>query len=253
MTGVGISEAVAAIELVQLAHKQGWFDRLISALKTKHRVLVLGSTGTGKTILLDSLTEAVPRAIDLMTRTEFVDERAVRIEKAPFIFVDTPGQIGHESRRRREILKAIKTGIDGVVNVVSYGYHESRVYDSDEALEKGKASTQFLERQRQEEVRQLSEWTSLLGGRETTGWLITVVTKADLWWNHRKEVMKFYESGPYFQALGPAKALHPVVLEYCSIFQKFYGRSPMSGDFQDEDRVRSRAHLLREILTAIAR
>jgi energy-coupling factor transporter ATP-binding protein EcfA2 len=253
MADGGISAAVAAIELVELAHKQGWFGKLLTALKTKHRVLVLGSTGSGKTLFLDSLSESIPKAIDLLSRTEFIEDRSLQIEKRPFIFIDTPGQVGHESLRKREILKAMKTGVAGVINVVSYGYHESRVYDASETLSKGKADGSFLQRQRDEEIRQLSEWTELLGGHETTGWLITVVTKADLWWDRRKEVMSHYEVGPYFQALGSAQRLTPVVLEYCSVFQKFYEKSPMSGNFQDGDRVRARAHLLRGVLAAVAR
>ncbi len=253
MPEVGVSAAVAAIELVQLAHKQGWFDRLITALRKKHRVLVLGPTGTGKTLFLKSLTEAVPEAIDLMSRTEFVDAKHIRISKQPFVFIDTPGQTLHRSRRIQAIREEMKNDIAGVINVVSYGYHESRAVNRKGAIANGRVDKSFLERQRQQEMRQLHEWTPLLGAKETTGWLITVVAKADLWWGQRNQVRKHYESGAYYEALGPAKELNPVVLEYCSVFQKFYGEVRMSGEFQDRDRDRARADILREILAAIGR
>lgn len=68
---IGTSTAVAkaAIEVISKAHKQGWFDKLTSALRKKHRVLVLGATGAGKTAFLESLTETIPKAIESMNRT----------------------------------------------------------------------------------------------------------------------------------------------------------------------------------------
>ena len=253
MAEVGISEAVAAIELVQLAHKQGWFDRLITSLRKKHRVLILGPTGAGKTLFVNSLTEAVPDAIDLMSRTEFVERKHIKISKHPFVFVDTPGQTLHKSRRIQAIREEMNKGISGVINVVSYGYHESRAVTAKGAIVNGKIDKSFLEKQRQLEIRQLAEWTELLGGKETVDWLITVITKADLWWDHREEVRKHYESGPYYQGLRSAQALNPIVLEYSSVFQKFYGAIPLSGEFEDKDRVRARADLLRGLLSAIAK
>ncbi len=97
----------------------------------------------------------------------------------------------------------------------------------------------------------LNEWTPFLGGLDSVGWLITVVTKADLWWKRRDEVLPHYQTGPYFRALGEAQSLKPVVLEYCSVFQKFYGQGAMSGDFQDSDRIRAKAQMIRSLLAAI--
>lgn len=252
MASVGIPEALAAIELVQLAHKQGWFDRLLTALRTKHRVLVLGPTGTGKTLFINSLTEAIPEAIDLMSRTEFVERKHIKITKHPFIFVDTPGQAHHRPRRIQAIREEMKEGIAGIINVVSFGYHESRAVSIKGAIQDGRLDEAFLKRQRDHEIRQLKEWSELLGGRESANWLITVITKADLWWDRREVVRAHYESGPYYQSLGSAKSLNPTVLEYCSVFQKFYGEIHLSGDFEDRDRVRARADLLRGLLAAIA-
>jgi energy-coupling factor transporter ATP-binding protein EcfA2 len=252
MSGIELSTAVAAVELIGLAHKQGWFDTLLTALKTKHKVLVLGASGAGKTNFIDSLTEAVPNAIDIMNRTEFVTKNRIIIDKNPFIFIDTPGQIPHKTRRITAIRELMKEDIAGVINVVSYGYHEGRT-GKQNAFENGVVSETFLEHQRQVEIEQLNEWTPLLGDRETTGWLITVISKADLWWNRREIVREHYESGSYYEALGSAKDLHPVVLEYCSVFRKFYNEGAMSGEFQDDDRVMAKAHFLKELLASVGK
>jgi energy-coupling factor transporter ATP-binding protein EcfA2 len=216
--------AEAALDLIDKARKQGWFDKLIDALRKKHRVLVLGATGTGKTVFLESLTEVVPKAIDMMNRTEFVEKYHIRISRQPFIFI-----------------------------VVSYGYLESRAIEKPEIKINGKVSEAFLKEQRQLEIDMLDEWIPLLGGAESAGWLITVVTKADLWWRQRDKVLTHYETGPYYEALGEAQLLKPVVLPYCSIFQMFYEEVAMSGDFEDADRIQAKSQMIRTLLAAIGK
>lgn len=251
--GGGLIVADAAAKFLEKAYKEGWLDKIIARLKKKHRVLVLGVTGTGKTAFLESLNEVVPKAIDVMNRTEFAEKHRARFSKQTFLFTDTPGQIHHAPRRIQAIKDAMKVkgGIAGVINLVSYGYHESRAVAKPEIKENGKVPEAFLKRQRLEEIEMLNEWVSLLGGAESAGWLITVVTKADLWWKRRDEVMAYYQNGHYHQALGEAKSLKPVVLEYSSVFQKFCGQGAMSGDFQDSDRDRVKAQMIRALLVAV--
>lgn len=248
-----LAEATAAIELINKAHKQGWLDRLVTAVRKKHRVLVLGSTGVGKTNFLTSLTESIPTAVDIMNRTEIAKKHRLKIQKSPFMFVDTPGQEQHKTIRLKAIREALASGISGVINVVSYGYHEYRTGLKEAVDDNGKVSDGFLSAHRKKETAALEEWTPLLGGPEAAGWLITVVTKADLWWNRGDEVLEHYRTGAYYAALGSAKSLHPIMLEYSSVFQKYFGKAPMSGDFEDMDRIRAKAHLIEELLAAVGK
>jgi energy-coupling factor transporter ATP-binding protein EcfA2 len=249
----GIAETTAAIELIQTARKQGWLDSLVTALRKKHKIILLGSTGTGKTNFVTSLTETIPNAIDIMNRTAVAQKYRVKIQKQPFIFIDTPGQLMHKSRRLAAIRQAMGSGISGIINVVSYGYHEYRIGSRDAVKGDGTVSEAFLEEHRQVEIESLREWVPILGGPEAAGWLMTVVTKADLWWDRRDEVMDYYQSGSYYQALSSAQSLHPVVLEYCSVFKKYFGKARMSGVFDDPERVRAKAHLIQELLAAIGK
>ena len=88
---VGASEAGIAIKLFELAKRQGWLDRLASSFKKKHRILVLGCTGVGKSQFVESLTEAMPAAIDRLNRTEFAQKHSIKIGKTPFEFIDHRG------------------------------------------------------------------------------------------------------------------------------------------------------------------
>jgi len=76
-------------------------------------------------------------------------------------------------------------------------------------------------------------------------WLLTVIAKADLWWGERQSVYDHYQRGSYYGALGTAlQQFGPLAMHHCSVFHKFYGRSPMSGLFDDNDRVQARSNLL---------
>lgn len=121
-----VGAAGAALDLLNLAQKQGWLDQARDAFKKKHKVLVLGSSGAGKTNLLQSLATLAPEAIHFMNRTEFAQKHRIRIVSEPFQFQDTPGEQAKKPHRMKAIREALASPIAGVINVVSYGYHEHR-------------------------------------------------------------------------------------------------------------------------------
>jgi energy-coupling factor transporter ATP-binding protein EcfA2 len=237
--------------LLKLAAEQGYMDRLRTLFKKKHRILVLGCTGVGKTELLKSLITLTPEVIDHLNRTEFAERHRIKIRNEPFVFVDTPGQ--YRSRRTRAIREEITRDITGILNVACYGYHENKVDRKNAFTPTGDIDEAFLEQKRKVEIDDAQSWAPLLGAPEFADWLITVVTKADLWWNRYDEVISHYSTGPYHQSLGDARSLNPVVLEYCSVFHKFYGQGSLSGAFDDSDRLRTRVHLLQSLLASIGK
>jgi putative ribosome biogenesis GTPase RsgA len=52
-----INTANAVIKAFETAQKQGWFDILLNLFRKKHYIVVFGSTGVGKTNLIESLTQ----------------------------------------------------------------------------------------------------------------------------------------------------------------------------------------------------
>ena len=245
--------AAGASKALEKIGKSKGFDRLLNVFRKKHRILVLGATGAGKSNFLHSLAESAPATIDAMNRTEFAQKHSLKISQNLFVFVDTPGQAKHKPRRIQAIREAMSANISGIVNVVAYGYHEARASKKDALTEDGQVRQEFLAARRNEEIAQWHEWTPLLGDRETGGWLITLVTKADLWWDRREEVLAHYEAGTYFAALGDAQSLSPSVVEYSSVFHRFYGDCPICGFFDDGDRDRVKANLIAQLLAAIGK
>src|SRR5215212_1337325 len=99
-----IAAAKAAVAIVQIAQKQGWLDNLGNLFRRRHYILVLGSTGVGKSNFLASLKTLVPVAIDRMRRTtDVVPTSNIRLGSDLFRFIDTPGQEFHKPRRMKGI------------------------------------------------------------------------------------------------------------------------------------------------------
>ncbi|WP_233846360.1 GTPase domain-containing protein [Paraburkholderia sp. HD33-4] len=253
MSGIGVAEAKVAVDFLKLAKKEGWLDQALSAFKHKHNILVLGSTGVGKTNFLQSLTTLTPAAIDHMNRTEFAQKHKIKIAKEPFIFLDTPGELGKAPLRKKAIREAMAKKITGVINVVAYGYHEHRTPEKDVVNDQGIVDEAYLDAHRKLEVSALAEWVELLGDREQIDWAITIVTKADLWWHKKEEVFSHYQSGDYYQRLGSLSAMAPAVVEYSSVFHKFYGEGRLSGEFDDKNRERARGQLLNTLLQSVGK
>lgn len=246
-----MSVAKEVLDFIEEADKRGWLDRLKQSFRKKHCVLILGSSGVGKTNFLASLKDNMAEAVEALNRTEFVQRNRISLSNEPFIFVDTPGQELHQSRRIQAIREDMGHGIDGIINVTCFGYHEGASGKKNVFEEDGSVRQDFLEQNRSNEIRLMNEWSDLLGDPKTAGWLITLVTKADLWWDHEDEVLNYYRTGNYFEALGPAQSLHPVVLPYCSVFHKFYKTGSLSGRLDDADRSHLQAALIRQLLAAV--
>ena len=249
-TGVVIKVLAA---LLKAAKDQGLLAGLITALKAKPRILLLGCSGTGKTNFLQSLVTLLPEPIAREDRTLYTQAKNVMMKRQAYRFIDTTGDVARDSDRKQAIREAMsaKGGIAGIINVVCYGYHEYQVTRNKVLAADSTVKPEYLELHRQEEIKQLSEWTEIPGDRLTAGWLITVVNKADLWWPEREKVIAHYANGDYWRSLGSAQVLKPRVLPYCSVFQRFYGEAAMSGIFDQKDRDKCRERLINALVKAL--
>lgn len=231
-----------------LAEELGLWKRWRSWLKKKRKILVLGASGTGKSQLINSIADPLSDRLDTMQRTVAVERRLLMISGNPFIFSDTPGQLLDEAKRKVAITEAIRTQIEGVLNVACFGYHEAAEANRDDAVPTSGsqiAKADYLHQRREREESLLSEWVPLFDN-QTARWVLTAVTKADLWWPDRARVEAHYTTGSYPQALGDFQGAH-TVLPYCSRIEPFYG-TRTSGKFGETLKLALRNHLLDSIL-----
>jgi len=256
-TAAAVMKVVSAT--VKTANDFGWIDRLRRLFSTTHHVLLLGSSGTGKSQLLTALEDLLPEAISGYARTQVRENREVMISSKFFNFIDTPGHGGppghlHDEggatqARRAAIKEAFGKPLAAVINVVSYGYHEAKPPAPAEAFDADRnISESFLEINRAREIKAMEEWVGMFGHPHAPTRLITVVTKADLWWSRRAEVLGHYSKNSYFKSLGPAKNIAHVIVESSSVFHKFYGEGALDGSFDQEQRAELRGELLRQLL-----
>lgn len=240
----------AANKLADAAEKHGWIDRLKKLFSKPQKVLVLGCSGVGKTSIINSLNEDFPKTIDFLIRTQTAQKYRLNLKGDKFEFVDTPGQELHDSRRIKAIREALRSDHLGVVNVVSYGYHEHASGADDAFSDEGTVSEQYLKSHRALEESYLNEWIELLGNQVTTSWILTVINKADIWWDSRQEAWDYYgaDDSGYLQKLKVASGVDQVVLEYSSVIHRFYTRSLIAPTFDQDLQQRLRVRLVESLI-----
>jgi hypothetical protein len=226
-------------------------EKVSDFFRQKENLVVLGASGVGKTNLIVSLNAAggLIAANWRMNRTTATVRQQVRINGEPYRVIDTPGQRLHQADRLETVREASRRPLVRIINVVSYGYHEYDTDVSNVIRADGQPDPAFLERRREEELSALNEWLPILGDRSITKWVLTAVSKADLWWKENEKVLNHYRSGEYHKAIMNADPkLHHSVLPYCSVGHKFFGTTPLDGTFDDSDRVQTDVHFLQQLV-----
>jgi hypothetical protein len=167
------------------------------------RLAVFGAGGAGKSTFGRFIAEegdVAPEAYEESITDEVYDvPRALRGK-----LTVVPGQrdrMGdYWSAQYRELAKGRTRGL---VNVVAYGYHTFKMSyrDASSIYRDGMAPAQFVAdhtaARRAREVELLAEMQPRLEDADGEPWMITLVTKQDLWWDERDDVEAFYRDGRY--------------------------------------------------------
>lgn len=170
------------------------------------QIAVFGAGGVGKSTLGQILTGEAS-ADDLPAGYS----ESLVLEKYPLegdlvcSLLVPPGQERRrEERSRVDLLGSLAAGKSfGVINVVSYGYHSFAElgFEKHKLYRKGMIPKDFmgvyLPERRREEIRVLDALKPYLLTAHARIWMVTLVTKQDLWWAQRAEVNDYYTSGEY--------------------------------------------------------
>lgn len=189
---------------------------------------VVGPGGVGKTTLGHVLGGMVdPFASPTEYHESIVLEEFSVPGETPAVLVVAPGQERRRVRTWPGLMKRLTQAPSaGVINVVCDGHHSGApeiCWKEHPLFEKGQRHSQFvrkyLQYHRDLELRQAKELAEHLIHAPGHPWLVTLVTKQDLWWNERRAVQDHYQAGEYaqiFDAVRQKRGTEHFVHEFAS-------------------------------------
>ncbi len=175
-------------------------------LKGRVRIAIFGAGGTGKS----TFGQLLSGALNPDSSVPVVYKESIRTEEFKLkgdvvcTLVVPPGQRRRIPQTWPELYQSLQSGHStGVINVCSYGYHSIQDIDwKDHKLYKhGISKDEFLKRYtdyaRKMEISMLDELVPHLSTAPGKIWMLSLITKQDLWWKKRNEVRNYYETGAY--------------------------------------------------------
>ncbi|HNI44808.1 MAG TPA: 50S ribosome-binding GTPase, partial [Chitinophagales bacterium] len=217
--------------------------------KTPANILVVGSSGVGKTQFIQVLRNDSATTNPL--RTTKPEKHTTEIEKIKLVLTDTPGHEHYETILQGTIAanvtpNMIKDNIfwehplAGIINVVAYGYPEEPNINAKHLLLQGsfdeqlqKVNIGFLERNRNMELEHLNYWLPTIAENSSkVPWIINLINKADIWWDDENDVRQYYDTifSEPFKHL--RKDIEIMNIYFCNKVQPYYNkqRSSMFGE-----------------------
>lgn len=221
--------------------------RWINGKRKPVRIVVYGESGVGKTQFLNTI---LSNGIISDTRTMDIDRKTLNLPNGrKLVFCDTPG---HKSLKPvRDTLKSKfhKKEIHGIINIVDYGYSSVPDMNPQSAfnIDTHEVKDKYLEENRQRQLDQINEWQDLVNSQNGVKWFLTLVNKADIWYEKKDAVMEYYRSGEYAQALnGMERCCKVVAFPFCSLISPFCGK-PMLLTMSEKDKISMHQDLFVEI------
>lgn len=237
--------AVKAIEVLGI-------KKILAAFLDKpHYIVVVGSTGVGKTAMQAAVKTVEQQIVNTINRTERLIKAPASISGVKTVLVDTPGEIAKVASRMREMASLFAKPRVGVLIVVADGYHQYRAATGSEINSSQKLSA-YLQQHRQIEIDHLTAFASQFPFSQDVDWALTVATKADLWWDDRARVIDYYASDAFQDIARRICPYGAAPRPFSSATELFLGKFPGSRSFDEIKRREIRLTMLESILSQMA-
>lgn len=200
------------------------------------KVVVYGDSGTGKTQFLMTITG----------NNNYTTERTRALKKYILVlkngrkieFIDTPGHQSSKSIRDTLKIKFTKNKITGIINIVNFGYQDGDELNPENVfnVDTKKVKDSYLAENRNREIVRTQEFIEAITPGIRLKWIITLVNKADIWYDNKNEVMSYYENGEYNNIMLQLQRVTKLfVFPFCSVITPFANR-PMILKYSEKNK-----------------
>jgi hypothetical protein len=173
-------------------------------------ILILGPGGTGKSTLGRILSGEYDLLLDLPGEyRESISAEEYELPGDPKIeILVPPGQYHRREATWTQLLADLSAGrFRGIILLNAYGYHTLGQIDfRGTALykERGKSGflPAYLEERRSDELAVLKKLSDAACSTRGSLWILSLISKQDLWWPRRSEVERHYRAGDYGTMIG---------------------------------------------------
>lgn len=176
------------------------------------KIAVLGESGSGKSCFLNSFGGKAYTG----ESTRFIESFKYTLQDGRRVeFFDCPGQASYKNERQKIKTRILNGHFDAIINVVCFGYNESegtnvKIFKSGTT----EVAQKYLEDNRKFELRQLKEWIDDITGQTNIKLIITLINKADVWFDEETEVLEYYK-----MVSMPNISLELTVYAHCTFFR----------------------------------
>lgn len=218
--GTIINGGVSAAKFISKESNRNFFQKIYYSLfRKKRKILILGASGSGKSQFIESLKNS--KGLVVVPRTHESESMKIDFFDYPIEVRDTPGHESKKELRLIELDRLILQPVEGIINVVSYGFSEAPEAGRNIAIKNKILDKDFIIKNREYEIEQINEWVNRVRPNRNVKWIITLVTKADLWWENYEEVNEHYTNGSYGKKINGLN-IPMYTLPYCSIIKPFF-------------------------------
>ena len=187
------------------------------------RVLVVGESGSGKSQFLSTLQNRSDFPRQRTTVTECIKLKLPNGRQIEFY--DTPGHQLLKMERGKTLNELNRRKFDGIVNIVCYGYQEVEGVDPNIVFQGENVKESYLNENRKKELKQIEEWLGRIDDSCGIRWILTIINKADVWFDKSKEIMPYYIEGDYRHQLETVgRFIRLDVVPYCSVIAPYLDR-----------------------------
>lgn len=203
-------------------------------------IAVYGDSGVGKTQFLRTIT-GNNSYLTVNERTRNLERHKMTLRTGrKIMLIDISGHASNKASRDKVLNDITRGKIQGLINVVNYGYQDSELLQKDpsQAFKVGSSEVkpEYLRENRKREIQRTEEFVDRINSDVKLKWIITVINKADIWHKDRQQVEDYYKSGDYNNTISSLnKACSLQIRCFCSVITPFGNREmPLSYSEQDK-------------------